>query len=334
VLEALVPFVDGLCESWSAAGASVGAIVAGHLGAELAARLRAEGVPGLRLLVEHPLPEARIVELLQRCESVAVLEEGLPWLEQHVREIAQRHALTTNVVGRRKLGDPRPVGWLSGEPLESVLGRLRELGGGEAIGTVERAHGSVPAGLLEGRGEVVRARYEAFERDTPLPGFPESDPRRALFSVLRELGAPRPTFVATDPGITGVLALASAQTDVKMQMGCAVPIAAGWSRARSEGLAIAVVGDTNLAHSELNAIVESAAADDQLLVVVVDNGASEMTQSIVTLRPRPEQAMQSLAALGCRVSSARLSGDPGAAWALALRDAAAEPGMRVVWLFL
>ncbi len=332
-LEALIPFVDGLAESWMHTQSSLATIVAGHLGYEVALRIRAAGVPGLRLLIENPLPEARIVELLGAHEEVAVVEECLPHLEHRVREIAQRHGLQTRIIGRRQLGDIRPVGWLSGSELDRLVEQLVKRAGASSANEVTRpALTGVPEGLLAGRGEVIARRYEEFERDTPLSSFPAKDPRSALFDRLRNLGSPRPTFVATDPGITGLLALGRARADVKMHMGAAVPIAAGWARANPEGLAIAVVGDTNLAHSEWLGIIESAAAGDDLLIVVVDNGHSEMTQRIITLRPTPAQAMASLAALGAWVAEATASLDPKDDWTTKLDEAATLEGVRVLWL--
>jgi indolepyruvate ferredoxin oxidoreductase alpha subunit len=332
VMEALAPFVDGLVESWGG-DAPTAAIVAGHLGHEIASPLMKAGVPGLRLLVENPLPEARIIDLLSRHERVAVLEECLPALEHRVREIAQRHGLGTGIIGRRQLGDTRPVGWLAGETLDGIVSRLAD-GERPAGSATAPALTRLPTGLVEGRGAAVGKHYEKFEAENPLSRFPENDPRHALFTVLRELGGTGPTFIATDPGITGVLALGGARSDVKMHMGAAVPIAAGWSRAEPEGLAIAVVGDTNLPHSEWLGLVESAAAGDDLLVVIADNGHSEMTQRIVTLRPSPQQAMASLGALGICVKEAHATTKLTDPWAQVLREAAATSGPRLVWLHL
>lgn len=333
-LESLVPFVDGLCETWSKEGAPIAAIVAGHLGHGTAAQLRARGIPGMRLVTENPLPEARIVELLRRHPTVAVLEECLPHLEQRIREIAHRQRLETRIIGRRQLGDIRPIGWLTGDSLAGVIDKLAErVESNDPIESSTQPLTRVPEGLLAGRGEAVRDRYEAFESDTPLSSFPAKDPRGPFFDLVRTL-KPNNTFIATDPGVTGVLSLADGRSDTKMHMGGAVPMAAGWSRANPEGLAVAVVGDTNLPHSEWLGIIESAAATDDMMVVIVDNGHSEMTQNIVTTRPSPEQAMASIAALGATVSQARATTDPTDPWADTIRTAATQSGLRVVWLFV
>src|SRR5690606_28146890 len=116
------------------------------------------------------------------------------------------------------------------------------------------------------------------------------------FQHLRTL-APR-CFIATDPGVTGVLALADHACDVKMHMGGAVAIAAGFSRTQPGGLAIAVVGDTNLPHSEWLGLLDAIHHQDDVLIIIADNGASEMTQRIVTPRLSPAAARASLEAAG------------------------------------
>ena len=154
----------------------------------------------------------------------------------------------------------------------------------------------------------------------------------ALFARLRDLGGARRTFVATDPGVTGLLALGRGMSDVKMHMGAAVPIAAGWSAAMGErGLSVAVVGDTNLFHSEWLGLLEASAANDNLLVVVVDNHVSEMTARIRPLRPSEDRARESLAALGMQV--VHLQGAQSR-WNDALGDLAMAKGVRVLWLEL
>src|SRR5690606_23841883 len=192
-----------------------------------------------------------------------------------------------------------------------------------------------PAALLDDFGErVERARIE-LDSARPLADFPASDPRKAMFAALRSLRAE--TFIATDPGITGVLALAEHGCDVKMHMGGAVPIAAGWSRARPTGLAIAVVGDTNLPHSEWLGLLYAIYHGVAVLGAVADDGAREMSQRIGTPRLAPERARASLEAAGtpCTVATASNSlEDPDDPWVEVLREAAGRRGPRVVWLSL
>lgn len=308
-------------------------IVAAHLGTEIGDVVRARRLPGMRLTVEHPLPEAALLELAARVEELVVLEECTPTLEHQIQALVHRAGLRTKVIGRAALGDARQIGRLGGEVLDKLLDQVERRcpPGRRARTAVELAQPRTnPTQLLAGFAARQERERLAFDAAHPPSNFRADDPRRAMFAALRQL---RPeTFIATDPGITGVLALAEQQCDVKMHMGCAVPIAAGWSRARPDGLAVAVVGDTNLPHSEWLGLLDAADHRDHVLVVIADNGASEMTQRIVTPRLAPARARASLEAAGIPCMTGELSSNPRDAWAVTLLEAAGLEGPRVMWL--
>lgn len=333
VLEHLQPFIERMAVTWEGSTERTAVVVAGHMGPKAAATVRKAGYPGMRLLVEHPLPEGRLAATLKEFDRVVVLEECLPDLELRLRALAQRAGAQVEILGRSALGDDRASGVLEGDTLNSVIETLRGLdaptGDAGAVGTADATFETGPA---EAFGREQLGAYEAALEAKPFRTFVAKDPRGALFKVLRDLGGSgRTTFVATDPGITGVLALGNNLSDVKMHMGGAVPLAAGWASGR-EGLSVAVVGDTNLYHSEWMGIMESAAAKDDMLVVIVDNGHSEMTAKLTPLRATPEQSIASLQALGVR--TARVDGtvndsDP---WADTLRELAQGSGVRLCWV--
>jgi TPP-dependent indolepyruvate ferredoxin oxidoreductase alpha subunit len=311
-------------------------IVAAHLGEPVAAQARARGLPGLRLRSEHPLPVDALVALAERCQELVVLEECTPTLEHEIAARIHAAGLSTPVRGRRSFGDTRPVGRLEGAVLDELFdAALRRCPPGMRCRQARPSAPGAPA-LTELLADLPAALLRAdreLDARSPASGFPSSDPRRALFAALREL-ADGPVFVAADPGVTGVLALADHGCDVKMHMGGAVPIAAGWSRARPEGLALAVVGDTNLPHSEWLGLLDALDHGDDVLVIVANNGASEMTQRIVTPRLSPERALASLEAAGLPCLRARASTSPDDPWHQRLREVAVRSGPRLLWLEL
>lgn len=340
VLDRLDPWIQQQVRHWGEPREQA-LVIAGHLGLEVAGAARARGLAGMRLRLEHPLPRRALIELASRVPELIVLEECTATLETSVRALLHAEGLTTKVIGRRELGDVRPIGRLSGESLAAVLDAAAARRTG-AIDHEEVASERAPANEV-GLGELLAnlpaeliAREQAFAQTHPLSGFPAGDPRIVLFDRLRSLGRARgkTCFIATDPGITGLLALAGQRSDVKMHMGGAVPIAAGWSRGQREGLAIAVVGDTNLPHSEWLGLIDAVDHGDDLLVVIADNGSSEMTQRIVTPRVSPERAIASFAAIGVQCWSARATNDVGDAWTAVLDEAAGCSGVRLVWIDL
>ncbi|MCA9681618.1 MAG: hypothetical protein KC457_05450 [Myxococcales bacterium] len=339
VLARLEPWIDAQVFDWTPDGdepLELAVVVAAHLGAEIGEAARLRGLPGLHLTCEHPLPRAPLLALARRARRLLVLEECSPWLETQLAALIQRSTLTPGpeLIGRADLGDRRSVGRLSGEPLHAVLDRAAALAGVSAETTMSerRPPQPDPIALLRGFATEQHAADAELDRRHPASGFPTSDPRRELFAALRRLGE-HPVFIATDPGITGVLALADHGCDVKMHMGGAVPMAVGWSRARARerGLAVAVVGDTNLPHSEWLGLIDAVDHGDDVLVIVADNGGSQMTQDIVTPRVPVDRALSALAAMGLRCEHRRLTLEPGD-WMSTLATLAAASGPRLLWL--
>ncbi len=339
-------------EALKACDASMGVLVAGHLGTTIAKQVAKAGFSGLRLLSEHPLPEQALQRFCTAHDRIVVLEECLPVLEDRLRVLVQRHGLATKVLGRAEIGDERRIGWLEGDSLTNVLEVLvehaRDRPGSSPRPAVlvqddDTKSMSLPTHKLpteqernawDALGRELADEFAQHCRTHPQRGFTATDPRKPLFELLRDLGGERLTFVATDPGITGLFALGDGKSDVKMHMGGAVPLAAGFSRARrrDEALSIAVVGDTNLFHSEWLGLLESAAAQDDMLVVVVDNGFSEMTAKLRPLRPTVERAVASLTALGITTARVRGSLDRQDDWATTLRELSETTGLRLCWI--
>ena len=333
VLRRLEPWIES---SWRGQGldgdASEVLVIAAHIGASAAARAQAQGLPYLRLLTEHPLPRAKLEALAARCETLIVIEECTPTLEDALAALVHRAGLPTRVIGRGALGDTRPIGRLDDATLDTIFANLG--GRGPVDGPAESRGPRVELdGLFEGLAEQIEAEREAHDAAHPASGFPKRDLRRQLFALLRGLRSE--VFITVDPGVTGVLALANHQSDVKMHMGGGVPIAAGWARARAgqpESLSVAVVGDTNLPHSEWLGILDAADHGDDLLLVIADNGHSEMTQRIVTPRLSPAAGVASFEAAGlrCWTADAREASEDD--WESVIHEAAAGSGPRLVWL--
>jgi TPP-dependent indolepyruvate ferredoxin oxidoreductase alpha subunit len=153
---------------------------------------------------------------------------------------------------------------------------------------------------------------------------------------LRALrGLERATIIVADPGNTGVLGLRDRLVDVKMHMGSAAPIAGALADATEmeeragsgPPLSVALIGDTNHYHSELNGILDNAIARREVLHVLVVNRRSEMTAGVKTPYLSDEALETQLRAAGMHVATAMLD-DPGLGSAVAY--AASRSGPRAL----
>jgi TPP-dependent indolepyruvate ferredoxin oxidoreductase alpha subunit len=92
-------------------------------------------------------------------------------------------------------------------------------------------------------------------------------------------------------------------------------------------LAVALIGDTNHYHSELNGIIDNAIARREVMHVLVVNRCSEMTAGVKTPYLADDALEVQLRSAGLHVATASLD-DPGLGAAVAY--AASRPGPRAL----
>jgi TPP-dependent indolepyruvate ferredoxin oxidoreductase alpha subunit len=246
-----------------------------------------------------------LLAFLSAHQSVCVQELGSPFLLDALRALCQAHGLPTRIEA-----EPPATGEIL--PIELAL--------------------PAPDALEPVPDQAWAAEFAA--RRPRMPRFAAGDPRALLFQALRALE--RPTLIATDPGVTGVLGIGDGWVDTKLQMGGAAPLAAALARAtRIEGepgapLAVAVMGDTNYYHSELPGVIDNAIAGRDVLHVLVVNRKSEMTAGVRTPYLDDQALIAQLRVCGLHTVSAPLADT--AQTARALQELSARSGPRALVL--
>jgi TPP-dependent indolepyruvate ferredoxin oxidoreductase alpha subunit len=325
----LQPLMDLLTVRTGDEGAKA-VILAGHLGPRAHARSWARRLPTLRLPGSWPLPKDSVTKFLLARDEVLVLEEGEPFLEREIQALVHREGLACKVRGA---GGARPLA-IDDDRLDVLLGRF----GGRVRADIDpvvrepavwKAAAELIAGFADDDGEpwplfLARAKKQ-------MKTFAPSDPRLTLLRSLRQLA--RPTLIVGDPGTTGVLGIPERLVDVKMHMGSAAPVAGALSAAQEveeragTPLAVALIGDTNHYHSELNGLIDNAIARREVLHVLVVNRCSEMTAGVKTPYLADDALEAQLRSAGLHVATAHLD-DPGLGAAVAY--AASRPGPRAL----
>jgi indolepyruvate ferredoxin oxidoreductase alpha subunit len=203
--------------------------------------------PSLLKISTYPLPEALIVELVKQVDKILVVEEGYPFIEENLRGIF-------GIQGKRlkgKLsGDLPPTGELSPEIVRQALKmKLLEK---QKIGDFKLA--SRPPQLCQGCPHADA--YNALNRVL------ESYPKSNVFSDIGcyTLGA-LPPYNAINSCVC---------------MGASIGMAKGGAEA---GIypSVAVIGDSTFAHSGLTPLLDAAAANTNMTVVILDNSTVAMT---------------------------------------------------------
>jgi indolepyruvate ferredoxin oxidoreductase alpha subunit len=206
-----------------------------------------------------PLPSAWLLGVLQSCEEVAVLEEGVPLVEQALVELSHRRRLGVEVKGR--LTGLVPAGSeLPRWQIEEILSQF------------------------EPRFAPARPffPYEETSERAPEKGFctgcPHAVAFRVLKQVLRAVYGDAPPIIVGDLGCTMRAACQPlGLIDVSYDLGSAVSIAKGLTAEVTTLPVIAIMGDTAFYAAGINSLIEAARERAQLIVVILDNQTSAST---------------------------------------------------------
>lgn len=216
----------------------------------------------LRVAVVNPLPDARLRDLLGRCRRVLVLEELEPLIEERVRALASELPSPPEILGRRQ-DLTRAVGDLGPE---AVAAALAVLGGRRAE---PAAAEPPPRPALPWADRLL----------TFCPGCPHRSTYSALAEAIERAGFRREEVVVTgDVGCT-ILGMnppySLCRTEVAM--GSSIALAQGFAYAKLGRPVVATIGDSTFFHAGIPPLLNAAAQQVNLTVLVLDNNYASMT---------------------------------------------------------
>lgn len=222
----------------------------------------------LRIGFSHPMPESVVQDFLKSCEKVLVVEEGEPYMEEGIRNIAQKAGLTVPVAGKGP----------------DLFSRLYEFD---------------PVMVRR-----VIASYFGLPFSPPLPvevsDFPEAParppnlcagcPHRATYAAVREVLGDEAIY-PTDIGCytLGLLPPLS-MGDFLISMGSSVGTAGGFSRATGRKV-VSFIGDSTFFHAGIPGLASAVFNNHKFTLVILDNGTTAMTGH----QPHPGVDMSHLA---------------------------------------
>jgi indolepyruvate ferredoxin oxidoreductase alpha subunit len=197
-------------------------------------------------LGQYPIPADQVRALAAHCDRLLVLEDGFPYVERLLRGLLPG---TTPIAGRMS-GEVPPTGELGPEVVRAALGLPPR-----------------PAVSLEGL--VLPARPPQL-----CQGCPHGHAYSAIKEALRGFGA---TLVTADIGCYTLGALPPySAIESCVCMGASIGMARGAAEAGFSPV-VAVIGDGTFTHSGIPALVDAAAADAPMTLLVLDNQATAMT---------------------------------------------------------
>ncbi|EGJ48406.1 indolepyruvate ferredoxin oxidoreductase subunit alpha [Desulfocurvibacter africanus] len=241
----------------------VGVVASGISRAYLADALQDPALTGkvrvFELGMSWPLPEKRLLSFMSGLQTLLVLEEGEPILENEIRALVQRSGKAFNSLDIRGKGT-------------AGLSRMGEY----ATGLVRRALAEVlgvnlPEGLT---GSPTCAVPENLPQRPP--NLCAGCPHRATYFAVRKIFGDNAVY-SSDIGCytLGILPPLSA-ADFLLCMGSSISAGSGVSKASGQ-TTIAFIGDSTFYHSGITGLVNAVFNKHDILVVIVDNRTTAMT---------------------------------------------------------
>ena len=212
-----------------------------------------EGIPHLHISA-YPLPLTKIRDLASQCDRLLVIEEGYPFIEEKIVGILP---IQTAISGKLDGRLPR-----TGELTPDLVRR--------ALNLPERRKRPTVATELPGRPPQL------------CKGCPHIDTYEAINAAI----ADDPNAVVTsDIGCYALGALPPyTAIETIVCMGASIGMAKGAAEAGVVRV-VATIGDSTFLHSGLTSLIDAAAADTPMTVVILDNGTVGMTGGQETILP-------------------------------------------------
>jgi indolepyruvate ferredoxin oxidoreductase alpha subunit len=196
-------------------------------------------------ITAYPFPKDLIIDLVDRCQEILVLEEGYPFVEESLRGILDRDPV---IHGRLDGAVPR-----DGELNPSLVAR--------AVGLKSKPVFKVPA--------VVKPRPPSFCK-----GCGHSDTFNAVIEALKPY---KSDGVFSDIGCYTLAALPPYKIITScVDMGASVTMAIG---AADAGLhpSVAVIGDSTFTHSGMTGLLDAVVKKSSVTIIITDNSTTGMT---------------------------------------------------------
>ncbi len=233
---------------------TLGLLACGRVAAVLGRLGLLSGIGTMSLGTIAPLPEQSLLAFLKPLKRLYVLEDGEPFIETQVRDLAQKNGLSLQISG--KTGGQVP--W-EGSLDEARLTRF-------LAAELHQTPSKKPS---------AQRQYPSLKPlgiDCPYAPFVMT-----LKEMIAEGSLERPIVV----GETGCLVKLNNAPyeilDVKYSMGSSIGLACGLRRSGIKDKVLALTGDSAFFHTGINGLINAAHHQTDIIVVVMDNRTVALT---------------------------------------------------------
>ena len=218
----------------------------------------------LKLGVANPLPKEKIKTLLSNVDTIVVLEELEPFVEEAVLALSAQVNHPVKVIGKIQ----GPLSLTGDYNIDIVASALREAYGEQV------SHPEISNDLLNQIQDSKVKRLNTF-----CAGCPHRATYYALNQSIEKLGYKKDEVIIT--GDIGCTILGMNEPFqccwTEIAMGSSISLAQGFKYAGIEGPVVATIGDGTFFHGGIPALLHASHNKANLTVIILDNHWASMT---------------------------------------------------------
>ncbi|MEG1773076.1 MAG: indolepyruvate ferredoxin oxidoreductase subunit alpha [Clostridia bacterium] len=221
----------------------------------------ASAISKLKVKTSHPIPEAELTNLLKHCESVIIIEENEPYVEDGAIRIAYQNKLSTVIYGKHTGAFSR-IGSFNARLIAN--GILRALGidapeENEFSASPEIECAARPIGVCAGCPH--RGVYMALNA-----AFAKCGIKKDEMLVTGDIGC---TILGMSPPFNTL--------STEVSMGASVAMAQGFIYAGIKTPMVSTMGDSTFLHAGIPPLINAVQNRVNMTAIIMDNGWTAMT---------------------------------------------------------
>lgn len=199
----------------------------------------------------YPIPEGKVGNILKYVDTVLVIEELEPVVEDEVRIMAQRHGIDVKILGKS----------------EGLVPRHGELNVDICMASISKAFG------LDAGPSIIHAVDLELPMRPPVlcPGCSH----RAAFYVMKKVFG-KDGIYPSDIGCY-TLGIQSGAVDTTLCMGASITISSGIYHAGEDHPICCSIGDSTFFHTGMNGLLNAVYNKADITVTIMDNRITAMT---------------------------------------------------------
>lgn len=211
----------------------------------------------LKLGITHPLPEKMIIDFLKRHNRVVIVEELEPFLETHMRRLAQLHGVQVEILGKE----------------QGYFSRTSEYSPRIVIESLCNINNRNTCINWE---EIDSRRHDLPQLPPRPPLLCAGCPHRASYFAIRTATRGKAIYPSDIGCYTLSIAPPLETADILFDMGSSITTACGIAQVTGQDV-VASVGDSTFFASALPGIVNAVYNQHPVCLVVLDNRTTAMT---------------------------------------------------------